>query len=148
MDSLISVTSDEDFQILIDEHDRLSSSPAPSRIRLFLFPVVAGVNSGPGRPVIRHPKTESWFFDALKGTKRVGEVCGYGYGSGFEGNWLVNSGQESMVLETSSSFGSTSSSASLTNLPSLKTQNEDSETASILPRYSKCHIYIHTKFTT
>ena len=40
---------------------------------------------------------------------------------------LVSSGAESVVLETSSSFGSTSSSASLSNLPPLRAHGEDNE---------------------
>ena len=107
--------SDDDFQILIDEYDRLCSSPfsTPSRIRVFLFP-----NSG--RCAIHHPKTESWFFDALKSAKimQKGRHClmgseneAHGYssvaGAGVEGrhnggelsHGLVSSGAESVVLE-------------------------------------------------
>ncbi|XP_028785485.1 uncharacterized protein LOC114741399 [Neltuma alba] len=134
LNSLISLTSDEDFQILIDEYDRLCSSPpssAPSRIRVFLFPTY--MLQGSSRPVIRHPKTESWFFDALKSAKilqkGLGETHGFGfcYGSGVEAHGFVSSGPESMVLETSSSFGSTSSTASLTNLPFKSQSNEENE---------------------
>ncbi|XP_027922423.1 uncharacterized protein LOC114180326 isoform X2 [Vigna unguiculata] len=49
LDSLITLASDEDLHILVDEHHRSSS-----RIRLFVF------------PAFRHPKSESWFLDALK----------------------------------------------------------------------------------
>lgn len=48
-------------------------------------------------------KAESWFCDALKGVKIMQrEQCG-----------------ESIVLETSSSFGSTGSSISMSNLPPI-----------------------------
>ncbi|BAU00910.1 hypothetical protein LR48_Vigan102s003700 [Vigna angularis] len=49
LDSLISLASDEDLHILVDEYHNSSS-----RIRLFVF------------PAFRHPKTESWFLDSLK----------------------------------------------------------------------------------
>lgn len=81
--------------------------------------------------MIRHPKTESWFFDALKSAKilqkGLGEAHGYGYchGSGVEGHGFVSWGPDTMVLETSSSFESTSSSASLTNLLPLKSQSNE-----------------------
>ncbi|XP_061337407.1 protein PAL OF QUIRKY [Gastrolobium bilobum] len=119
LDSLISLASDEDLHILIDEHNRLaSSSPSPSRIRLFVFPES-------GRPVIRHPKTESWFFDALKSAKIMQNGAEEG-----EPNHFVSSAPESIVLETSSSFGSTSSSSSFTNLPPVRAHFEDKFTSS------------------
>ncbi|KAI4352176.1 hypothetical protein L6164_006453 [Bauhinia variegata] len=129
--SLISVTSDDDFQILIEEHQRLSCSPFPvaSRIRVFLFPS----KPDSGLCLIRHPKSETWFSDALKGVKvmQKGRHCLMGFdgeaGSGVEAHSFLSSGPESMVLETSSSFGSTSSSASLSNLPPLRCQGEDNE---------------------
>ncbi|TKY50496.1 clustered mitochondria protein [Spatholobus suberectus] len=87
LDSLISLASDEDLHILIEEHDRAAPS---SRIRLFVFPA----------PLIRHPKTESWFFDALKSSS------------------IMQQNADSMLLDTTSSFGSTSSSsASFTPVP-------------------------------
>ncbi|GLU01568.1 hypothetical protein SLE2022_188730 [Rubroshorea leprosula] len=83
------------------------------------------------RSGLNHPKTESWFVDALRSAKIVqkGEsgVAGFGAESGgsgqSEGNGLC--GQESIALETSSSFGSTSSSVSLSNLPPIKNHGED-----------------------
>ncbi|KAI4346927.1 hypothetical protein L6164_007790 [Bauhinia variegata] len=129
--SLISVTSDDDFLILIDEHNHLSCSPssAPSRIRVFLFPS----KPDSGLCLIRHPKSETWFSDALNGVKilQKGRHSMMGFdgeaGSGVEAHNFLSSGPESMVLETSSSFGSTSSSASLSNLPPLRAQGEDNE---------------------
>ncbi|XP_050228095.1 uncharacterized protein LOC126677489 [Mercurialis annua] len=122
LDSLISVSNDDDLLIMLDEHHRLS--PTPARIRLFLFPTkpVAEFNE------LKHPKTETWFADVLKSAKIMQK--GGGGGVGLEGNSSEGSdnnsnnevgyglcGAESMVLETSSSFGSSSSSVSLTNLP-------------------------------
>ncbi|XP_057444709.1 protein PAL OF QUIRKY [Lotus japonicus] len=90
--SLISLSSDSDFRALLDRHHRLSSP----RIRLFLF------------PLIRHPKTDSWFFDG--GNFLHPEV-----------HRFVSSAppprESGVVLETSSSFESSSSSASFTSLP-------------------------------
>ena len=91
---------------MLEEHSSLSSSTAtPSRIRLFLFPVV---NSGNAE--LSHPKRESWFVDALRSAR-----VGFGGGSGEQA--------ESIVLETTSSFGSTSS-LSLSNLPPIKPSSD------------------------
>ncbi|KDP33011.1 hypothetical protein JCGZ_13042 [Jatropha curcas] len=142
LDSLISISTDEDLLIMLDEHHRLS--PTPSRIRLFLFPIKP-ISSQPeltqlnpcselSGNELRHPKTESWFADVLKSAK-IMQKGGVGFGGEgqFEGNnggcgggevSTALCGAESMVLETSSSFGSTSSSVSLSNLPA-KGQVED-----------------------
>ncbi|KAI4389325.1 hypothetical protein MLD38_001561 [Melastoma candidum] len=122
LDSLISIVSDDDLVILLDELDRLMSSPSRlSRIRLFVFgereekeeAAVGEVEERRKVGSIRHPKTETWFSDALKGA-RLG--CGGGEG-----------GAESVVLETSSSFGSTSSSLSHSSLPALGCSAEESK---------------------
>ncbi|GMI66149.1 hypothetical protein like AT5G16220 [Hibiscus trionum] len=104
LDSLISISTDDDLQIMLEEHKRLSSSSTAvsSRIRLFLFPVGNG-----DKAELTHPKRESWFIDALR-SARVGFV-------GESGEQA-----ESIPLETSSSFGSTSSSLSLSSLPPIK----------------------------
>ncbi|WCJ25317.1 Octicosapeptide/Phox/Bem1p family protein [Euphorbia peplus] len=114
LDSLISVSSDEDLLIMLDEHHRLS--PTASRIRLFLFPAKRCEVSG---NQLRHPKTESWFADVLKSAELMQKGgVGYGGDGGSEGNNGSCGAAESMVLETSSSLGSSSSSAvSFLNLP-------------------------------
>ncbi|KAJ7971250.1 Phox/Bem1p [Quillaja saponaria] len=59
----------------------------------------------------------------------TGDVC-VEPGNGISGDMihsLVSAGAESIVLETSSSFGSTSSSASSSNLPPIKTQVDERE---------------------
>ncbi|KAL8231139.1 hypothetical protein R6Q57_000917 [Mikania cordata] len=144
LDSLVSITTDEDLYNMLEEHDRISSSPTPSRIRLFLFPTrPESVGS-----LLLDPKSESWFSDALKSTMIInrGLSDGSGMGNGLlgldclEGNGesLINSGDsgkcgggdsgsvpESMVLETCSSFGSINSSASASNLVPIGVNNED-----------------------
>ncbi|KAK8711927.1 hypothetical protein V6N13_147183 [Hibiscus sabdariffa] len=105
LDSLISITGDDDLQLMLEEHKKLSSSStvASSRIRLFLFPVGNG-----DKAELTHPKRESWFVDALRSAR-----VGFGGESGEQA-------AESIPLETSSSFGSTSSSLSLSSLPPIK----------------------------
>ncbi|CAN4079936.1 unnamed protein product [Withania somnifera] len=154
LDSLISVTTDEDLQNMLEEHDRTMTS---SRIRLFLFPVKPeSLDSA-----LLDSKSDSWFSDALNNTRiaRRGQSTDSGFGhelTGFENmggsNSAVSSeGQgenlsaigggggdgkqaldfgggsvpECMVLETSSSFGSTSSSISMSNIPAIGVQAED-----------------------
>ncbi|KAL2468822.1 uncharacterized protein Fot_50398 [Forsythia ovata] len=101
-----------------------------AHIRLFLFPVK---HESLGSSLL-DPKSKSWFSDALKSTQilQKGESADRGFvdgpglcergqveigsnngGGGFESKH----GVESLVLETSSSFGSTSSSISMSNLP-------------------------------
>lgn len=154
LDSLISVTTDEDLQNMFEEHDRTIAS---SRIRLFLFPVKPESLGS----ALLDSKADSWFSDALNNTRiaRRGQSTDSGFGHeliGFENmggsNSVVSSeGQgenlsaigggagdakqtldsgggsvpESMVLETSSSFGSTSSSISMSNIPAIGVQAED-----------------------
>ncbi|GKU97633.1 hypothetical protein SLEP1_g10754 [Rubroshorea leprosula] len=157
---------------MLEELERLSALPDPSRIRLFLFPVkpcpmvctesnlseseqpimhrregnegvlglvLAGAELTrtelsqvqSSRSELNHPKTESWFVDALRTAKIVqkGEngVAGFGAEGGGSGQGEGNSlcGQESIVLETSSSFGSTSSTVSFSNLPPVKGPGEE-----------------------
>ncbi|KAL1205824.1 Protein PAL OF QUIRKY [Cardamine amara subsp. amara] len=159
LDSLISVETDEDVQIMMEEYGYLSSDSSipQTRIRLFLFPSKSQLSetdasqgdlaqcksvteidwlgmveeSKPIRqeltpPVLQHPKTDTWFVDALKSVEmmQTGRDNSGSSGSG-DGNGGI-CGQESMMLETSSPFGSTSSSVSSSNLPPLKSTGEDS----------------------
>lgn len=164
LDSLISVTTDEDLQNMLEEHDRVSSvaSGTPSRIRLFLFPVKPESLGS----ALFDPKAESWFSDALKNTGIVQRGQSADSGLGREllalniggggpdsnavleitqveslsngGGGVVGGGSsngvesketavvpESLVLETSSSFGSTSSSVSMSNSPAIGVRCED-----------------------
>ncbi|KAK8942587.1 hypothetical protein KSP39_PZI009308 [Platanthera zijinensis] len=74
LDSLVSLTSDEDVDNMMDEYDRVSASRTP-RLRLFLFhpgadPVSSASSSGTafGSILDGGSKTEDWFLDALNGS--------------------------------------------------------------------------------
>ncbi|XP_009765044.1 protein PAL OF QUIRKY [Nicotiana tabacum] len=147
LDSLISVTTDEDLQNMLEEHDRITcGSVTSSRIRLFLFPVKPESLGS----ALLDSKADSWFSDALNNTRiaRRGQSTDSGFVNeliGFENMGRSNSAEgqgenlsakqglelgggsvpESLVLETSSSFGSTSSSISMSNLPAIGVQSED-----------------------
>lgn len=135
---------------MLEEHDRIVSSPTPARIRLFLFPTkLESLGT-----VLLDPKSESWFSDALKSTMMIqrGQSANAGVGNGLmgfeglglsdssvdaQGESLSNGGEaknglldfgpvsESIVLETNSSFGSTNSSTSMSNLPPIGVYGED-----------------------
>ncbi|XP_051149635.1 uncharacterized protein LOC127264219 [Andrographis paniculata] len=69
LDSLISLSTDEDLENLLDEYDRLNNAGGVQkrgRVRLFLFPKSqSGIEQ-----VLREtssPKSEDWFFDTLNG---------------------------------------------------------------------------------
>ncbi|XP_030534498.1 ecdysone-induced protein 75B [Rhodamnia argentea] len=68
LDSLISVTNDEDLLNMIDEYDRAASpSPSPlrpSRLRLFLFFTKPETATSMGT-LLDDSKSETWFVDAL-----------------------------------------------------------------------------------
>ncbi|XP_057423432.1 uncharacterized protein LOC130717276 [Lotus japonicus] len=173
LDSLISVTTDEDLENMIDEYDRTTTTTAssikPSRIRLFLFPTKPeSAHSIPPQILDSSAKSDDWFLDALNGAGllnrgfsdsasvncllglddvvagnnnnieqggREGVEAGGGGGGGasLPGSFAncknskqdVSSVPDSPMLETSSSFGSTSSSPALANLPPIRTHAED-----------------------
>lgn len=151
IDSLISVTSDEDLANMIEEHERaVSCSSGPARIRLFLFPTKPeSVGT-----VLLDPKSDTWFNDALKSSMMIrgqsedvghgllgfdglglldsdgnggdGVGNGGGGGGGNDGkNGLMDFGSESMVFENNSSFGSTGSSTSMSTLPTIGAFGEE-----------------------
>ncbi|GLU04694.1 hypothetical protein SLE2022_218300 [Rubroshorea leprosula] len=165
LDSLISVTTDEDLENMIDEYDRTCSatttSSKSSRIRLFLFPVNSEgtpPSSHSIGPIINNStKSDEWFLDALNGAgllnrgfsdsvtvncllglddNRQGnvesgarDVEGNGSQKNMnfkqQGNQDVHSVPDSPMLETTSSFGSASSSPSLANLPPIRVREDD-----------------------
>ncbi|KAK8567746.1 hypothetical protein V6N13_105699 [Hibiscus sabdariffa] len=165
LDSLISVTTDEDVENMIDEYDRICSqtmsSNKSSRIRLFLFPINPEgiqVSSHSMGPIINNStKSDEWFLNALNGagllsrglsdsaTKancllgldddRQGSVVEVGSkaeGSGSQKNLNlknqdVQSVPDSPMLETNSSFDSTSSPPSHANLPPTHVHADDQE---------------------
>ncbi|KAF2325766.1 hypothetical protein GH714_039459 [Hevea brasiliensis] len=71
LDSLVSVTTDEDLDNMVEEYDRITSSAslalAPSRIRLFLFFNKPETAASMG-PLLADSKSETWFVDALNGS--------------------------------------------------------------------------------
>lgn len=117
LDSLVSLTNEEDFENMIEEYERLNSL---SRIRLFVFRTNA--------ESICLVTSDDWFVEVLNGG-------GLGVSNSSSVNWLVNLDDEiyvqeklevhqkchsvpdSTMMETSSSsFGSASSSPSVANL--------------------------------
>ncbi|MCL7037399.1 hypothetical protein MKW94_002286 [Papaver nudicaule] len=73
LDALISVSTDEDVENMMDEYDRLvqasvpNSNPKLSRLRLFLFTAGNSRCSSIGSLLDGSTKRESWFVDALNG---------------------------------------------------------------------------------
>lgn len=81
LDSLISVTTDEDLDNMIEEYDRILSSVQggsggkASRLRLFLFPAKFESNSASSMgSILDDSKSETWFVDALNGAIGMGGV--------------------------------------------------------------------------
>ncbi|KAK9106240.1 hypothetical protein Scep_023084 [Stephania cephalantha] len=202
LDSLISVTTDEDLDNMIEEYDRTSSLAKSSRLRLFLFPTKMETATSLGTLIEDSAKSVSWFVEALNGSSSsssggyhlpmmrgvsadsgsVNCLLGLGLGLGLDDdkssssvgqigeesgggqmigenkrvvmtntnnknnstaadlpntntntntnsnnhiNQDVHSMPDSPMLETSSSFGSTSSSPSMANLPPIRVHVED-----------------------
>ncbi|KAF8021234.1 hypothetical protein BT93_G1615 [Corymbia citriodora subsp. variegata] len=161
LDSLITVSTDEDLENMIDEYDRTminsSSASKPSRLRLFLFPSKPDSSQSIGPILESSVKSDDWFFGALNSAGLLNR----GYSDSAPVNCLLNldddvginnvetssrdvdnssslgneksvkqaqdvhSVPDSPMLETSSSFGSTSSSPSIANLPSIRVQMEE-----------------------
>lgn len=156
LDSLISVTTNEDLENMIEEYERLTSSSnsvtkIPSRLRLFIFPDNPGsFNNSIGSVLESSGKSDDWFVNALNGTNN----SGFSDTSSGHNNCLLNlddvdigdeitapektinyknaigvningSGQDvhsvpnSPMMDTTSSFGSASSTPSLSNLPPI-----------------------------
>ncbi|TKY69317.1 dual specificity protein kinase splA [Spatholobus suberectus] len=127
LDSLVSVTTDEDLENMIDEYDQRaensSSNNKPSRIRLFLFPAQVVGPAGLGSA-----KSEEWLSGSLDGglSESASVTCLLGLNdevaSSGNGKVLKEVVADSPVLESNSSFGSASSVA---NLPPIKVHVED-----------------------
>ncbi|CAN1138177.1 hypothetical protein LINPERPRIM_LOCUS23321 [Linum perenne] len=168
LDSLISVTTDEDLDNMIDEYDRTttvgsSNSSKPSRLRLFLFPVKPDSSQSIGPILENSAAKDEWFLNALNGATEgllnrgfsdsasvncllgldddpnnnnnnldlAGNGGGGGGRDGEGSNKNAKQGQDihsvpdSPMLDTTSSFGSTSSSPSLANLPPIRVHVDD-----------------------
>ncbi|KAG2242637.1 hypothetical protein Bca52824_095517 [Brassica carinata] len=68
LDSLISVTTDEDLENMIEEYDRTISAPnsaKPSRLRLFLFTPKPEATQSMGQILESSAKSDDWFLNAL-----------------------------------------------------------------------------------
>ncbi|KAK8452331.1 hypothetical protein SEVIR_5G094100v4 [Setaria viridis] len=179
LDSLISVSTDEDLDNLVDEYDRIAASSSgggssrTSRIRLFLFPAKPESSSSLGSLLDDSSKSENWFVDALN-SAISGSLDGIPRGIstdsasvncllGLEDDSSVHSRSgvpnsapseeqrgsqhqklpataaaaggrhphdvqsvpDSPMLDKNSSFGSTSSAPSLSNLPPIRVRPED-----------------------
>ncbi|KAJ6418555.1 hypothetical protein OIU84_001837 [Salix udensis] len=154
LDSLVSVTTDEDLDNMIEEYDRInasSSALSPSRIRLFVFFSKPETAASMGS-LLDDAKSETWFVDALNGSGLIPRnlsdsatlECLVTLGSdqdleaqaeGVEGenkkakNELFHEVHttlsDSPVMEKNSSFGSSSSSPSMTSLPPIRVRVED-----------------------
>ncbi|CAL1389540.1 unnamed protein product [Linum trigynum] len=162
LDSLISVTTDEDLDNMIDEYDRTftGASSKPSRLRLFLFPTKPDSSQSIGPILENSAAKDEWFLNALNGATagllnrgfsdsasvncllgldddpnnhldlvgvgRGGEARdGEGSNKNAKQGQDVHSVPDSPMLETTSSFGSTSSSPSLANLPPIRVHVDD-----------------------
>uniref|UniRef100_A0A453DV24 PB1 domain-containing protein n=1 Tax=Aegilops tauschii subsp. strangulata TaxID=200361 RepID=A0A453DV24_AEGTS len=176
LDSLISVSTDEDLDNLVDEYDRVAATSSSgggasrtSRIRLFLFPAKPESSSSLGSLLDDSSKSENWFVDALNSaisgsfdgiprgisTDSASVNCLLGLeddnASQHSRSGVPNSGPaedqranqqklaaaaarhqhdvqsvpDSPMLDKNSSFGSTSSAPSLSNLPPIRVRPED-----------------------
>ncbi|KAG9143858.1 hypothetical protein Leryth_011505 [Lithospermum erythrorhizon] len=145
LDSLISVTTDEDLENMIEEHDRImSTAPVkPARIRLFLFLVKPETTTSMGA-LLNDAKSETWFVDALNNSDLLNRgasdsavidnlldfdgMVKNDSSTNLEGSnqeisiadQEVHTTQHSLVVETSSSFDSGLSSPTIENLPPIK----------------------------
>ncbi|VYS51697.1 unnamed protein product [Arabidopsis thaliana] len=181
LDSLISVTTDEDLDNMIEEYDRTisaSNSTKPSRLRLFLFTSKPEATQSMGQILESSAKSDDWFLNALNSAgllnrgfsdsdTNVNRLLGLDDALALrsnsgdnnnrdgddgsvksakqqqppppqqqqqqQGGQDVNCLPDSPMLDTSSSFGSTSSSPSLANLPPIRVHVEEPGGVRTLP---------------
>ncbi|KAI7736274.1 hypothetical protein M8C21_022724 [Ambrosia artemisiifolia] len=69
LDALITVTSDEDVENMMDEYDRLAHNNKTARLRIFLFPTDNSLSRASSISSLLDGsiKREHWFLDALNG---------------------------------------------------------------------------------
>ncbi|KAM0021651.1 putative PB1 domain-containing protein [Helianthus debilis subsp. tardiflorus] len=69
LDALITVTSDEDVENMMDEYDRLAHNNKTARLRIFLFPTDQSLSRASSISSLLDGsiKREHWFLDALNG---------------------------------------------------------------------------------
>lgn len=155
LDSLISLATDEDLENMIDEYDRNATAASPlkpTRLRLFLFPSKPETAASMGS-LLDDAKSETWFVDALNGSGLLprglsesaaidtlleldrgmenSESCA-DLSAQNEPSFVeirkeapARSSAQEVVVETSSSFGSSSSSPSIANLPPIKVKGAE-----------------------
>ncbi|KAE8710680.1 hypothetical protein F3Y22_tig00110319pilonHSYRG00122 [Hibiscus syriacus] len=147
LDSLVTVATDEDLENMVEEYDRLTASSASSvtssRIRLFLFFNKPETAASMG-PLLNDAKSETWFVDALNGSGLVprgdSDTATIQTLLNLDGEFEVEGGEEqnkqimnnnvvhemqcslqdAPMAEKTSSFGSSSSSPSMSNLPPIR----------------------------
>ncbi|CAH1419380.1 unnamed protein product [Lactuca virosa] len=145
LDSLVSVSTDEDLDNMVEEYDRLNASnpsAKPARLRLFLFLSKPETAASMGS-LLDDAKSETWFVDALNGagllprglsdSATIDNLLEHKDGTTQEDrdNYTESEMQrrrldvqlnlpDSPLVETTSSFGSSSSSPSMSNLPPIK----------------------------
>ncbi|XP_065860780.1 RAF-like serine/threonine-protein kinase PRAF [Euphorbia lathyris] len=149
LDSLVSVTTNEDLDNMIEEYDRITASSSglvPSRIRLFLFFGKPETTTSMGS-LLDDAKSETWFVDALNGSllprnlsesavieclvnldcdssqdlEAQGEINKQELMKNLHQEVVQTGLPDSPMMENgSSSFGSSSSSPSMCNLPPIR----------------------------
>ncbi|KAK2647958.1 hypothetical protein Ddye_015447 [Dipteronia dyeriana] len=155
LDSLVSLTTDEDLENMIEEYDRLITSS--TRIRLFIFFNKPETAASMGS-LLDDAKSETWFVDALNGSGLLPRglsdttmdcLLNLDNENNLEAqtdhdvnlnrqhvNVMIRNNlavahdvqysmPDSPVVETSSSFGSSSSSPSMSNLPPIRVRVEE-----------------------
>ncbi|XP_028181072.1 uncharacterized protein LOC114367972 [Glycine soja] len=141
LDSLVSVTTDEDLENMIDEYDHRSgnnnNNKPSSRIRLFLFPSQPDSVHGPAG--LGSVKSEEWLSGSLDGglsesasvncilglDDEVASASAAANSNGNSGKVFKDVVSDSPMLESNSSFGSGSSVPP--NLPPIKVHVEIEE---------------------
>ncbi|XP_039011064.1 uncharacterized protein LOC120140086 [Hibiscus syriacus] len=148
LDSLVSVATDEDLENMIEEYDRFAAASGSSvtscRIRLFIFFNKPDTTVSMG-PLLNDAKSETWFVDSLNGSGLVSrgnsDAATMQTLLNLDGEFEVEGGDEqhnkqvknnngvqevqcslhdAPLAEKTSSFGSSSSSPSMPNLPSIQ----------------------------
>ncbi|GLT48863.1 hypothetical protein SLA2020_224550 [Shorea laevis] len=160
LDSLVTVTTDEDLDNMIEEYERISASSVSSgpRIRLFLFYNKPETAASMGA-LLADAKSETWFVDALNGSMLLprgmsdsaamdcllhldSDVEAQGDGGADGENKqakndatavhdVQHSTPDSPMLENTSSFGSSSSTPSMANLPPIRVRVQEGGSAKI-----------------
>lgn len=160
LDSLVSITTDEDLENMIEEYDRLMATSASalqtsSRIRLFLFFNMPQTAASMGS-FLDDAKSETWFVDALNGSGLLprghsettmecllnldseNDLEGTQPEADHDHNKQVQcSLPDSPLVETSSSFGPSSSSPSMSNLPPIRVRAEDQRNGAIEEQFAQ-----------